>query len=95
MFLCYPAILVLIISIINTSANIIIFNFHLWTFITDIIMSIVLIFLVNFFCSKKWMAASWIISIFLALSSFLTLYLYRINDSSLMEIINEKKNSYR
>jgi len=99
MFLCYPAILVLIISIINTSANIIIFKFRLSTFSTDIIMSIVLVFLVNFFCSKKWMAASWIISIFLALSSFLTLYLIRTRDPDAMEIINEmkneQKNSYR
>ena len=69
MFLCHPAILVLIISIINTIANIIIFKFRISTFSTDIIMSIVLVFLVNFFCSKEWMTASWIISIFLALVS--------------------------
>ena len=67
-------------------------NFLILSFITDIIMSIVLVFLVNFFCSKKWMAASWILSIFLALSSFITLYLIRIRDPDAMEFINEMKN---
>lgn len=77
MYLCYPAILVLLISILNIIGSIIIFNFNLLTFITDILISIFLVFLVNFFCSKEWMTVSWIISIFLTLISFFALYLAR------------------
>jgi hypothetical protein len=77
MYLCSPAILVLVISILNIIGSILIFNFNLLTFITDILISIFLVFLVNFFCSKEWMTVSWIISIFLTLISFFALYLAR------------------
>jgi len=82
MMLCYPAILVLIISIINVIGSIVILDFNLITFLTDIIISILLVFLVNFFCSKEWMTASWILSIFLTLVSFLTLFYLRSNSSN-------------
>jgi hypothetical protein len=77
MYLCSPAILVLVISILNIIGSILIFNFNLLTFITDILISIFLVFLVNFFCSKEWMTVSWIILIFLTLISFFALYLAR------------------
>ena len=77
MYLCSPAILVLVISILNIIGSIVIFNFNLLTFITDILISIFLVFLVNFFCSKEWMIVSWIISIFLTLTSFFALFLAR------------------
>ena len=89
MILCLPALVVLIISILNIIYDIVIFKFHLSVFIIEIFISIFFVFLINFCCSKKWNVASWIFA-------FILLYLYRIKKPILMRLIQgqEKENNY-
>jgi Ca2+/Na+ antiporter len=88
--ICIPAVIVLIISIVNILANIYIFGLHN-SLIVDIIIAILVTLLTIWFCSKNWMTLSWLIAIILTLLTFLGLYLYRIKEPSVMKDIEEIK----
>jgi hypothetical protein len=66
------------------------FKFSL--FIPDVIISVLLVALVQWFCSNNGFAISWLVTIILVICYFSSIYLWRTKDPVFMEIIDEEKN---
>jgi len=59
---------------------------------SDIVFSLLLIFLVQWFCSNNGFAISWLVTIVFVALYFLTIYLWRTKNPVFMQIIEEEKN---
>lgn len=91
MNLCFSALIVLAMGVINTLLDISIFGFSIPMFIGDIAISILLILFANWLCNNNWYTLSWFLSIVVALLTLSGLYLYRIKDAAFMKAIDEEK----
>jgi hypothetical protein len=93
--ICTPALIVGIIGLVNTLADVHMFGLQASSFVVDIIMTILFALLTTWFCSKNWMTLSWLICIILTLLTFSGLYLYRIKDPAFMKDIEETKKEMK
>ena len=91
MDLCFSALIVLCMGVINTLLDISIFGFSIPIFIGDIAISILLILFANWLCNNNWYTLSWFLSIVVALLTLSGLYLYRVKDPVFMKNIDEEK----
>jgi hypothetical protein len=91
MDLCFSALIVLAMGVINTLLDISIFGFSIPIFIGDIAISILLILFANWLCNNNWYTLSWFLSIVVALLTLSGVYLYRVKDPVFMKNIDEEK----
>jgi hypothetical protein len=91
MNLCFSALIVLAIGVINTLMDISIFGFSIFMFLADIVISILLVLFANWLCNNNWYSLSWFLSIVVALLTLSGLYLYRVKDPVFMKNIEAEK----
>lgn len=92
---CTPAIIVFILTLISLLADIGILGFYFPMFVCDIIIMIILVSFTLWFCSKKWIKLSWLISIILTLFTILGIYMYRNKDPNLMLELERQKRKQK
>lgn len=91
MNLCFSALIVLAMGVINTLMNVFIFGFSIFMFLADIAISILLVLFANWLCNNNWYSLSWFLAIIVALLTFSGLYLYRVKDPVFMKNIEAEK----
>lgn len=91
--LCIPASIVVVLSIFG-----ILMDYELYggfvpvVIFSDLLISLILIVVVQWFCSKIGMGVAWLITISIAALTFYGLYLWRTNDPLFIKFIEEEKN---
>ena len=91
MNLCFSALIVLAMGVINTLMDIYVFKFNIFMFLGDIAISILLVLFANWLCNNNWYSLSWFLSIVVALLTLCGVYLYRIRDPGFMKNIEAEK----
>jgi membrane protein implicated in regulation of membrane protease activity len=91
MNLCFSALIVLAMGVINTLMDVFIFGFSIFMFLADIVISILLVLFANWLCNNNWYSLSWFLSIVVALLTLSGLYLYRVKDPVFMKNIEAEK----
>jgi uncharacterized protein with ParB-like and HNH nuclease domain len=89
---CFSAWIVLLMGLINTTFDILIFGVKLLVLLMDIFVCIMLVLFTNWLCNNNWYTLSWFLSIAISLITFLGLYLYRTKDPQFMTLIDAQKN---
>ena len=94
MLLCFPASIVVFMVII-----VILLDYELYggfipvILFTDLFISVILIALVQWFCSKDAMGVAWLTAISITVVVFYCIYLWRTNDPTFMKFIEDEKNN--
>jgi membrane protein implicated in regulation of membrane protease activity len=91
MNLCFSALIVLAMGVINTLMDVFIFGFSIFMFLADIAISILLVLFANWLCNNNWYSLSWFLSIVVALLTLSGVYLYRVKDPVFMKNIEAEK----
>jgi len=89
---CIQTWIVMFISLLGILFDYEVMGFKFSLFIPDVIISVLLVALVQWFCSNNGFAISWLVTIILVICYFSSIYLWRTKDPVFMEIIDEEKN---
>jgi hypothetical protein len=90
--LCVPASIAVFISIIAILFDYEIYNgFIPVVLFTDIFLSIILIVVIQWFCSKIGMGVAWLTIVSISALSFYGLYLWRTHDPVFTKFVEEEK----
>jgi len=88
---CIQTWIVMFISLLGILFDYEVMGFKFSLFIPDVVISVLLVALVQWFCSNNGFAISWLVTIVLVGMYFLTIYLWRTKDPIFMEILNEEQ----
>ena len=89
---CIQTWIVMFISLLGILFDYEVVGFKPILFFSDIVFSLFLIFLVQWFCSKNGFAISWLVTIIFVAIYFVAIYLWRIKDPTFIKIIDEERN---
>lgn len=89
---CIQTWIVIFISLLGILFDYELVGFKPTVIFSDILFSLLLILLVQWFCSNNGFAISWLVTIIFIGMYFLSVYLWRIKDPTYMEILDEEKN---
>jgi len=89
---CIQTWIVMFISLLGILFDYEAMGFKFSLFIPDVIISVLLVALVQWFCSNNGFAISWLVTIVLVIFYFSTIYLWRTKDPVFMQILDEEKN---
>jgi len=91
--LCVPALIIVLVSIITVLFDYQIYNgFIPIIVISDIFILLLLIALVQWFCSKQATGVAWLTAFSITAFVFYGLYLWRTNNPEFMKFIEDEKN---
>ena len=90
---CVQTWIVMFISLVGILFDYEVFGYTPLLFISDIMISLFLIVLVQWFCYNNGIAIAWLTTIVLVLIYFVAIYLWRIKNPQFMKIIEETKKN--
>ena len=90
---CVQTWIVMFISLVSILFDYEVFGYTPLLFVSDIMISLFLIVLVQWFCYNNGMAIAWLTTIALVLIHFVAIYLWRIKNPQFMKIIEETKKN--
>lgn len=88
---CIQTWIIIVISFISVLFDIELVGFQPLLFFTDILVSIFLIALVQWFCSKNATVISWLTTIFLTSLLFFAIYMWRTKNPDFVDMVNKIK----
>ena len=89
---CIQTWIVMFISLLGILFDYEVMGFKLSLFISDVVISVLLVALVQWFCSNIGFALSWLVTIILVIFYFFSIYLFRTKNPVFMQILDEEKN---
>ena len=89
---CIQTWIVMFISLLGILFDYEVMGFKLSLFISDVVISVLLVALVQWFCSNNGFAISWLVTIILVIFYFFSIYLWRTKNPVFMQILVEEKN---
>jgi len=89
---CIQTWIVMFISLLGILFDYEVMGFKLSLFISDVVISVLLVALVQWFCSNNGFAISWLVTIILVIFYFFSIYLWRTKNPVFMQILDEEKN---
>ena len=90
--LCIQTWIVIFISLLGILLDYEIIGFTPTLFFANILFSLFLVALVQWFCYKNGVAISWLVTIIFVAMYFLSVYLWRTKNPVFLQIIEEEKN---